>query len=101
MYISVRYDSHVYWTIATTRQQFSELVRVAADEPQVVTNRNQPVAVVIGAELYEEFQRWQQGRRRTLFEACQELRQICHDEGYELPLAARGNRANPFPAALE
>jgi hypothetical protein len=35
------------WNIAQAKQQFSEVVRLSAQEPQAIYNRDKPVAVLI------------------------------------------------------
>lgn len=47
------------WNIASAKQQFSEVVRLTAEEPQAIYNRDKPVAVLISAQEYEEFKAWQ------------------------------------------
>ena len=46
------------WNIASAKQQFSEVVRLTAEEPQAIYNRDKPVAVLISAEEFEEFKQW-------------------------------------------
>jgi prevent-host-death family protein len=40
------------WKIANAKSQFSELIHQAEIEPQVVSNRTKPVAVVLNFEEY-------------------------------------------------
>ena len=68
------------WTIAQARQNFSQLVKDAHQEPQVITNRNRPVAAVLDAETYLKFKEWRQQRRRSLFDSLQDLGRICEEE---------------------
>ncbi len=42
------------WKIANAKSQFSELISLAEKEPQIVCNRQNPVAVVLS---YEEYNR--------------------------------------------
>jgi prevent-host-death family protein len=42
------------WKIANAKSQFSELISLAVKEPQIVCNRQNPVAVVLS---YEEYNR--------------------------------------------
>ncbi|WP_296899130.1 type II toxin-antitoxin system prevent-host-death family antitoxin, partial [Thiohalocapsa sp.] len=46
------------WKIADAKQRFSELVRQAVAEPQLIYNRNRLVAAVIDAEDYQAFTAW-------------------------------------------
>lgn len=47
------------WSIAQAKQQFSEVVRLAAEEPQAIYNRATPVAMIVGTHDYEAFRQWQ------------------------------------------
>jgi prevent-host-death family protein len=40
----------VAWKIADAKQRFSEVVRRAQHQPQVIQNRDRPVAVVMSPE---------------------------------------------------
>ncbi len=51
------------WNIAHAKQQFSELVRLCAQEPQPVYNRTRQVAVVIGADDFAAFEAWRRARQ--------------------------------------
>jgi prevent-host-death family protein len=42
------------WKISNAKSQFSELISLAVKEPQIVCNRQNPVAVVLS---YEEYNR--------------------------------------------
>lgn len=86
------------WKIAQAKQNFSQVIRAAAREPQYIYNRNRPVAAVIGGESFELFEAWRrrEARRRPLSEAFAELRALCEEEGYEFPEIVRRDRPNPF-----
>ncbi|MEN9419055.1 MAG: hypothetical protein RI988_2675 [Pseudomonadota bacterium] len=80
------------WNIANAKQQFSELVRLCAEEPQPVFNRSRQVAVVVSAEEFAAFEAWRKARQAPavlgvagLFgEARSALREL-GAEGLELP----------------
>lgn len=86
------------WSIANAKQQFSEVVRLTAKEPQAIYNRDKPVAVMISASEYEEFKRWQQEQRQpTMAALFDEIRAILAaegEDGIEVPL--RMDRPSPF-----
>lgn len=92
------------WNIAQAKQQFSEVVRLSAEEPQAIYNRERCVAAVIDAATFAAFEAWRkQSQRKTLGEEFAELRRIAAEEDYqlpELPRAATG-RANAFAAMLD
>ena len=90
------------WNIAQAKQRFSELVRRAAEGPQLVYNRERLVAAVIGAAQYRAFKDWsERTREQTVAEEFAELRQIMQEENYELTLAPRSTRRNAFVETLE
>ena len=43
-------------SIAESRQQLSALIAAAQQEPQVITNRNTPVAVLVSASYFQRSQ---------------------------------------------
>ena len=86
------------WNIASAKQQFSEVVRLTAEEPQAIYNRDKPVAVMISAEEFAEFKKWKTERSRPkLSEMFAEIRQILAAEGEDgIELSPRINRYNPM-----
>lgn len=40
-------------SIAQTRQQLSALIAAAQQQPQIITNRNTPVAVLVSADYFQ------------------------------------------------
>ena len=49
------------WNIGNAKQQFSEVVRLAVNEPQAIYKRDKAVAVVISAEEFEAYREWLSG----------------------------------------
>lgn len=86
------------WNIASAKQQFSEVVRLTAEEPQAIYNRDKPVAVIISARDFEDFQRWRTDRDRpTLSEMFDEIRAILAVEGQDgIEIPPRTTRYNPM-----
>jgi len=92
------------WNIAQAKQRFSEVVRLAAEAPQMIYNHERCVAAVIDAESFKAFDAWRKlSARKTLGEEFAELRQIAAEEHYELPALPRASvgRPNPFITMLE
>jgi prevent-host-death family protein len=92
------------WNIAQAKQQFSEVVRLSAKEPQAIYNRETAVAAVISAEEYAQFQEWRIATQEpTLEQQFDELRQALAEVGFdELPTVPRKSleRPNSFLDAL-
>lgn len=90
------------WNIAQAKQRFSEVVKQAATEPQLIFNRGRLAAAVIDAEQLNAFSRWRQDRqRRTLADEFAELRKIAEEDNYKLIVPPRANRPNSFLQMLE
>lgn len=78
------------WTIASARRDISTLVSSAAREPQPLYRRNKLVAAVVGPDAAGSLVK--PGRRSAIADALTELRDICAEEGYALPVPSRKNR---------
>jgi prevent-host-death family protein len=92
----------VAWSVAAAKQRLSEVLRQAAREPQTIENRSRPVAVVIAADTFAEFQAWRARRQaRTVGDAFAELRALTARTGYRLAPPRRRNRRNGFTGALK
>lgn len=92
------------WNIAQAKQQFSEVVRLSAEEPQAIYNRDRCVAAVIDAATFAAFEEWRNlSQRKTLGEEFAELRRIAAEEDYEFPALPRTEvgRPNAFAAMLD
>lgn len=90
------------WNIAQAKQQFSEVVRLTAEEPQMIYNRDRCVAAVIDAATFEEFDAWRKKTaRKTLGEEFAELRRIAAGDPDPLPVIPRHTRSNPFIEVLD
>ena len=90
------------WNIAQAKQRFSEVVKQAAAEPQLIYNRDRLVAAVIDAKDFDAFRQWRERiQRRTLADEFTELRKIAEEENYELITPPRVDRPNAFLQMLE
>lgn len=86
------------WNIANAKQQFSEVVRLTAQEPQAIYNRDKPVAVMVSPEEFERFKQWRaQQERPKMAELFDGIRAILAAEGEDgIELAPRTTRHNPI-----
>jgi antitoxin (DNA-binding transcriptional repressor) of toxin-antitoxin stability system len=92
----------VNWKVADAKQRFSEVVRAAGEEPQLIFNRDRLVAAVVEPELLEEFLAWRREvDRPSLAEAFSELRRLCAEEDYTFEIPSREDRPNPFAGARD
>jgi prevent-host-death family protein len=92
----------VQWKVADAKQRFSEVVRLAAKEPQLIYNRGRLVAAVVDADTLQAFASWRQSQRQiSLAEAFMELRHLAAEEHYEFEISARRDRPNAFADAID
>lgn len=87
------------WNIASAKQQFSEVVRRAAEEPQTIYNRDRAVAVLLSADEFEAFKKWrEQQRKPSLVEQFEAIRAALIAEGFTdgIEIPPRTDRPSPF-----
>lgn len=92
------------WNIAQAKQHFSDVVKLAATEPQIIYNRNTAVAVLIAAEDLSEYRAWKEGRKqKTLGDEFAELRRLAAGDPDPLPEPDRfaAMRPNAFADMLD
>jgi prevent-host-death family protein len=89
------------WKVAEAKQRFSELLREAVTEPQLIHNRSRLVAVVVGAAEAAAFLEWRRQASRSVADAIDEIGRICGEEGYSLEIAPRVDRENPLLRAAD
>lgn len=90
------------WNIGQAKQQFSEVVRRAATEPQLICNRDRVVAAVVDAASAERLRVMRRGASRLSIAAAFEgLRALAKREGYRLKTPARTSRRNAFADGLD
>jgi prevent-host-death family protein len=90
-------------SIAQSRQQLSALIAAAQQQPQVITNRNKPVAVLVSAEYFARSEAAVKPVDDSFYAQVQQLRETFppqDDSGLAVPeTAARQSawqRANGF-----
>lgn len=93
------------WSVAQAKQQFSEVVRLAAGEPQTICKRTTPVAVVLGSAEFEAFRQWkEQQRGHPLMGSLERLRaelEAAGLDGIEIEARALQGRPNAFEQMLD
>ena len=86
------------WKIADAKINFSELIRKAENEPQLIYNRDRMVAVVLSKEEYEEFERIKKNKsEHNIAAALNEFSSICSEESYVFETPSRQNRKVVLP----
>jgi prevent-host-death family protein len=94
-------------SIAQSRQQLSALIAAAQQQPQIITNRNTPVAVLVSAEYFARSQAAVKPVNDSFYAQVQQLRETFppqDDTGLAVPeTAARQaawQRANGFAGSV-
>lgn len=86
------------WKLGQAKQSLSEVVELAAREPQRIFKRDKPAVFVVDFAMYEEFMDFRtEHTARSVADAFSELRTILAKERYELPISPRKNRKSKFP----
>jgi hypothetical protein len=85
-------EALVNWDIADAKQNFSEVIRAAEEEPQWLYDRDHLVAAVVEPETLQAFLAWRERSQRPILgEAFSELRRLCSEEGYTLEIPSRSD----------
>lgn len=99
------------WSIAQAKQHLSEVVRLAAEEPQPIYNRGRLVGALIDADTFRAFEQWRrEASRTTVATQFDRLRdelaaaasaQETAPPAEPLPAPPRTDRENAFARMLE
>ena len=91
------------WKIAQAKQSFSQLVRSAGQEPQLIYNRDRLVAAVIAPEDLRDLQEYRDREhpKQTLAAATARVREVVLEDGEELEISPRTSRPNAFLEILD
>lgn len=85
------------WNVGDAKQQFSEVLRRSATEPQLIYRRDQLIAAVVAVD---ETNVASVVRRPTIADRFEEGREIFRQENYQLPQVRRRTRPNSFVRVL-
>lgn len=89
--------SRAHWKVAEAKAELSRVLRDAQHEPQIIENRGEPVAVVVGVDDYERLT-----NRATALSNHQRFLELSAalraEGGDELKLPPR--RSRPLPRGL-
>ncbi len=62
-------------SIAQSRQQLSALIAAAQQQPQIITNRNKPVAVLVSADYFQRSEAVVKPEAETFYSQLLQLRE--------------------------
>lgn len=91
--------NRVNWSIARAKQHLSEVIRLAAEEPQPLYNRGRLVGALIDADSYREFERWRSEAARATVSA--EFEALRAELGREPPSAADEEGLSSLPGRVD
>ena len=86
------------WNVGAAKQQFSEVLRRSAHQPQLIYRRSRLVAAVIAMD---ENKLAVEAKRVTIADRFEEARELFLEQGYRLPQPRRASRRNDFVRTLD
>lgn len=85
------------WKVSEAKANLSRVLSRCAEGPQVITNRDIPVGIVIHMDLYEELMEARRLKQKpSIAELIDELRSIENDAPGEFTIPKRENRWSPL-----
>jgi hypothetical protein len=85
------------WQLNDAQDRLIELLQLCIQEPQIVCDEDNPVAAVIGINLFKDLMKLQNCQHRpTIAELLDELSEIQADEPIDIEVPARQERCNPI-----
>ena len=83
------------WKISEAKAKLTALLTSCIKEPQIICNREQPVAAVINIKLFEELMQIKKRERRpSIADLLEELASIREIETAEIEIPDRKDRSN-------
>ena len=90
------------WKVSEAKQRFSDVVKSAAHEPQLIFNRDRLVAAIVDGETLKAFEDWRAGHERaSLADRFADLRTLMAEEDYDLATPERRDRKNAMADTLD
>ena len=86
------------WSVSDAKARLSDVLREATHRPQVIENRGQEIAVVLGIDEYRRLRAIQEktAPRQRLAEFLRDTERLRNEGGAELELPRREPRPSPF-----
>ena len=81
------------WSVAEARARFSELIRLAAERPQIILSRGRPVAALVHPGALDDLR---EISGASLDESLAELRSAARREDWILEVPDRADRESGF-----
>lgn len=87
------------WSIAAAKAELSHVVRSAQREPQVLENRGEPVAVVLGIDEYRRTSERETTKARWVAFLARTDAMVTSGAAFNLETPPREPRSDPFTPA--
>jgi len=85
------------WKISEAKAKFTALLGSCQKGPQIICNRERPVAVVIDVKLFDEVLELGKAQQKpSIAELLEELQSIQQSETSEIEIPLRQDRPNPI-----
>ncbi len=83
------------WKANEVKEHFSEILDSCYQEPQLVCERNDPVAVLVNIQLYKKLISQQHREKRpTMQQLLNEIHSIVIEDSFEIDIPKRNDRLN-------
>ena len=90
------------WKISEAKAKFTALLGSCRKGPQIICNRERPVAVVIDVKLFDEVMELRKTQEKpSIAELLQELQSIQQSETSEIEMPPRQDRPNSIQEASD
>ncbi len=81
------------WNLKEAKSHFFDIVKLCGTEPQIIYDRNAPLAVIVDIGMFSQLTASRQTKRRpTVRQLLAELRHIQQTEPVEIELPPRADR---------
>ncbi len=89
------------WNTSDIKSHFREMIRRCADEPQMVYEKNKPIAVILNFRTFKKLSALPRRQKRpTMRQLLNELHDIRQTEDVEMDIPSRRDRSNAMESLL-
>ena len=83
------------WKINEVKDHFTEIMSYCYQEPQLVYEKNDPVAVIVNIRLFKELVSQQEWKKRpTIRQLLNDIQVIVQEDSFEIDIPKRSDRFN-------
>ncbi len=90
------------WKIDEVKDHFAEILSYCCQEPQLVCEKNDPVAVILNIRLFKELiDQHSRKKRPTIQQLLDEMQTIAQEDFFEIDIPKRSDRVNSAERVLD